>query len=519
MKNPLFFLRLITLLTTATVNLVVSDPRGFAGKLAERIRLSGHSISRIPTTRLHTLARGQNTKGRALVDAGHLTQGLLHIEAQDTRPSTSDRHLAKRTKERLEQLHKLVPSVKVPARSGELRVLHVLTNSEPFTSSGYTVRTQHVLACQQERGITVRAVTRLGYPVLVGKLPTTCQQQVGGITYRLLLPWIYPAGLHDRVERAVDWLVKEARAFNATILHTTTDYNNAIVVAEAARRLSIPWVYEVRGELESTWLSRVPADQQSMAEASEFYQLARAKETECMKAANAVVALSEVSKKQFVDRGVPGKKITVVPNAVDGAEIGREFNRTEIRHELGLDDTKKYVGSVTAIVDYEGLDTLIRALKYLPEDYIALIVGDGDARPALEELTTTLGLQDRVVFAGRQPSIDIWRWYAVLDVFAVPRKDTKVTRVVTPIKPLIAMALNIPVVTSDLPALREVTGRSAYYIPPDDFRSLANAIKNMDGDQGGPDWVKGRTWSAMGLKYKNLYSKLQTYPRDSGAKS
>lgn len=509
MINPLFLLRLGTLLTFATVNLVASDPRGFAGKLAERIRLAGGPVSRIPTAPLRALAAGQDTQVRSLIDAGHLTQGIHLTVEQGKRASASDRHLAQRTRERLEQLTSPVPSVTDPNRSGELRVLHVLTNSEPFTNSGYTVRSQHVLNCQQEQGITVRAVTRLGYPVLVGKLPTSPEQKVDGITYRRLLPWFYPAGLHERTEVTVNLLVQEARDFGATILHTTTDYTNAIVVAEAAKQLNIPWVYEVRGELESTWLSRKSAEKQAAAESSEFYQLARAKETACMKAANAVVALSEVSKQQLIERGVPEDKITVVPNAVDESEIGREFDRTEIRRELGLDETKKYVGSVTAVVDYEGLDTLIRSLEYLPEDYVVLIVGDGAARPELEALAKTLGLDERVIFAGRQPSAGIWRWYAALDVFALPRKDTRLTRTVTPIKPLIAMALEIPVIASDLPALREVTGSLAGYFPPSSSRYLAAAATRIIGSrQSGRQWASGRTWDKCGRSYRVLLEEM-----------
>lgn len=511
MINPLFLLRLGTLLTSATVNLVASDPRGFAGKLAERIRLAGGPVSRIPTAPLRALATGQNTQVRSLIDAGHLTQGIHLTVEQGKRASASDRHLAQRTRERLEQLTSPVPSVTDPNRSGELRVLHVLTNSEPFTNSGYTVRSQHVLTCQQEQGITVRAVTRLGYPVLVGKLPISPEQKVDGITYRRLLPWFYPAGLHERTELAVKMLVQEARDFRATILHTTTDYTNAIVVAEAAKQLNIPWVYEVRGELESTWLSRKPAEEQAAAESSEFYRLARAKETACMKAANSVVALSEVSKQQLIERGVPAEKITVVPNAVDESEIGREYDRTEIRRELGLDETKKYVGSVTAVVDYEGLDTLIRSLEYLPEDYVVLIVGDGAARPELEALAKTLGLDERVIFAGRQPSAGIWRWYAALDVFALPRRDTKVTRTVTPIKPLSAMALDVPVVASDLPALREVTGERATYVPAGDAQAIASAIeKTKNARQKGPEWTRQRGWRGNSERYQAMYDRLGT---------
>ena len=168
-------------------------------------------------------------------------------------------------------------------------------------------------------------------------------------------------------------------------------------------------------------------------------------------------ALSEISKKQLVERGVLAEKIHVIPNAVDEEFIGREFERSAIRRELGLPDIP-LVGSVTAVVDYEGLDTLIESLQHLPIKAKVLIVGEGTARPELEALASSLGMRDRVIFTGRKPQDEIWKWYAALDLFAVPRKDTQVCRTVTPIKPLMAQSLGVPVVASDLPALREVTG-------------------------------------------------------------
>lgn len=508
--NPLFQLRVISLLTTATSNLITADLQGFAGKLAERIRLAGGPVSQLPIGWLRRIADGQSSEARRLIDEGHLTEGVRCVVEQGMAANQSDIHLAKRTVERL-QLLEIPPRTTMPVniQNHQHRVLHVLTNSKPFTNSGYTVRSHHVLKCQQRVGIDVQAVTRLAYPVLVGKIPMSSTQEVSGVAYRRLLPWRYPSSLTNRNKLMVRMVVEQARAMNATILHTTTDYTNALVVAEAANRLGIPWVYEIRGELESTWLSRRPVNEQVRAEQSEFFRLARAQETRCMHAAHAVVALSEVSKAQLIERGVAAEKISVVPNAVDEAEVGREFDQRQIRRELGLAEEAVLIGTVTAVVDYEGLDTLIVALEHLPREYKALIVGDGTARPELEDLARRLGLTDRVFFAGRQPSEGIWRWYAALDVFVVPRKDTKVTRTVTPIKPLTGMALNVPVVASDLPALREVTGERAIYVVPEKPGALARGIQSAIGvEQGGPAWVSSRTWTENGARYSKLYDGL-----------
>lgn len=226
-----------------------------------------------------------------------------------------------------------------------------------------------------------------------------------------------------------------------------------------------------------------------------------------MNAASAVVALSDISRQQMIERGVDPAKIVVIPNAVDEELIDKKFQREAIREELKLPVNVKIVGTVTAVVDYEGLDCLVRALALLPSEWRGLVVGDGTSLPGLKELATDLGVRDRIDFVGKKPSTDIWKWYAVLDVFAVPRRDTRVTRVVTPIKPLIAMALGIPVVASDLPALREVTGDKAQFFTASAPEELAASIlsafhgrkKLQETD------LRTRTWRANSERFSLLF--------------
>src|SRR5699024_2324743 len=136
------------------------------------------------------------------------------------------------------------------------RVLFYLTNSLPHTHSGYAYRTQSTLKALQNHGIDVEALTRIGYPITVGRLPLAVSEEVDGIRYTRMIPAVYPGTLKQRYSKSVDEVVRIAIQSNANILHTTTDFNNALIVSEAANRLGILWVYEVRGELERTWLSK-----------------------------------------------------------------------------------------------------------------------------------------------------------------------------------------------------------------------------------------------------------------------
>lgn len=230
-----------------------------------------------------------------------------------------------------------------------------------------------------------------------------------------------------------------------------------------------------------------------------------------MNAANAVVALSEVSKSSLIERGVSGDKITVVPNAVQEELVDFEFDQAFLRKELSLEDVTT-VGTVTSVVGYEGLDVLVSAAALLP-DIRVLIVGDGSARPELEKQARKLGLSDRVFFVGRQPNESIWKWYAALDAFVLPRRNTPVCRKVTPIKALQAQALGVPIIASDLPAIREITGQYAEYFESGNSDALAKCIDRL-GEYSelqlelGKSWAKQHSWRSNALRYKKIYRAL-----------
>ncbi|WJY92785.1 GDP-mannose-dependent alpha-(1-6)-phosphatidylinositol monomannoside mannosyltransferase [Corynebacterium faecale] len=392
-------------------------------------------------------------------------------------------------------------------------VIHLLTNSLPHTNSGYSLRSHGVLTALRSVGVSALAVTRLGYPVTVGRLSRTQQELVEGIAYHRLLPWVMPNSSLSVVRHTAADLIRIARSTDAWAIHTTTPFENALAAEHAARELGIPWIYEVRGEPELTWLSRfdpaTPLDVEQAAHSS-LFQGRRLQETALAMRADAVVALSSVSAEQLAERGVDPEKITVIPNAVDSDLIGKSTDRDALREELGL-PTGPLVGSVSAMVGYEGFDTLIESLAQL-SDLTAILVGDGTELPALKQLAADCGVINRVIFPGRVPAVDAWKWYAALDVFVVPRKDTPVCRTVTPIKPLAALALGIPVVTSDLPALREVTGNLGVYAEADDPEALALAVNKAlrAAPVDATDFLEQRTWDAIGQRYAEMYAELKT---------
>ena len=407
----------------------------------------------------------------------------------------------------------ILSSKSLPIITDQPHVLFFLNNSEPYTKSGYTERTKNLLRGLRRQDVCVVAATRLGYPAVVGRIPRATVDTVNGLTYHRILPWSIPFVRDRRVKKAVSLLKRLALDKKISIIHTTTPFTNAEIVSTVASELGIPWIYEVRGEPEKTWLSNVPVAQKESARESNFFKLSQERETVAMQSAAKVIALSEVSKSSLIERGVDAEKISVIPNSVERTRTESELTLIKeagllIRRRLGLSG-KKILGTVTSVVGYEGLDTLIRSLKFLEEEWHVLIVGDGDEKTNLQDLSENLGLDSKVTFVGRQDSERIEAWYSAIDVFVIPRRDELVCRTVTPIKPLTALSLWIPIVASDLPALREVTGNFAFYFDPQDPQQLAARVDEAFASSypsKAEAWLEKRTWNTTASALRNIYT-------------
>lgn len=412
--------------------------------------------------------------------------------------------------------------IKLPS---EIRALHVLTNSVPWTNSGYALRSHEILRGLQSHGIHVEAVTRLGYPLTIGRPQAANVDDIDGITYRRILPTFVPRLPHQRLAAQAQQLLKIALETKATVLHTTTTYENALVTQAVARALNIPWVYEMRGELEKTWVSRHPKAQQADAETSERFILMRGKETVMAASADAVIVLSDIQRDDLIERGISENKIQVMPNAVDANLLTLDSKPEAARKKLGLQATPEtfWVGTISAIVEYEGLDTLIRSVaraRKLGAPIQCVIVGDGVALPNLKLLVQELGIEEAVLFPGKVPPAEAVQWYQALDAFVIPRVDTPVTRSVTPVKGLQAMALGIPQIVSDLPALREIGAShgQGLVVPPSDPSALAECIMSLMDDSdlqtelsiNARKAATRRTWQAVTKRYEDLYLQLST---------
>ncbi|QKZ17406.1 glycosyltransferase family 4 protein [Streptomyces chartreusis] len=344
----------------------------------------------------------------------------------------------------------------IPYRPAPGRVLHLVTNGLPFRHAGYTVRTQKLAEAQLAAGLDPHVVTRIGFPVTGGVLDARPKQHVGGVPqHRLLPPWL-PYGQAASLALNAELAARLVDRLRPAVLHAASDHGNGRVALALRETYGLPVVYEVRGFLEETWLTQAPGRRRD----DETYRTRRALETQCMREADLVLTLGEAMKAEIVGRGVPGERVLIVPNAVDDAFLAPPPDGAPVRARLGIAPDEFVVGTVGTLAPHEGIGTLLHAGEELRRRGMPLrllIVGDGPQRPALERLAARLGLDDgTVLFTGRVPHAQVRDFYAVLDVFAVPRTDERVCRLVTPLKPVEAMASGVPVLASDLPALGEL---------------------------------------------------------------
>lgn len=476
-----------------------------------------------------------NTRARGLWSQGKLTPALEALEEAGSKKSA----YAERLRSELSMLEpgfrlqrpQSRASAKTSSSDEPLRVLHLVTNSLPHTQSGYAVRTHNILTALRTQGIHSVALTRTGYPVMIGKPLCADEDHVEGVQYRRTLPASLNRTPSGRLDQEVAEAVRVVEEFRPHVLHATTDYRNALVAQTVSEVTGIPWILEVRGLMEKTWVASHRSDENRIeAACSEKVRRIAATETSLAREAGAVVTLSRTMAEVLIDRGVPEEKITLVPNGVDSSLLEENLSPALARTKLGLPlpDDALVVGSVSALVDYEGFDVLLRAVAEIIDDdavptevrdriYVVL-VGDGVSAPALHALTRELGIQDRVMLPGRVSRVIARAWVQALDVVVVPRRDLEVSRTVTPQKPIEAMALSRPVVASDLPALRETIEDGngnlvGVVVKPDDEHALASALAELLADPErrkklslkGREVAKTRTWAALMQRYARVY--------------
>jgi PEP-CTERM/exosortase A-associated glycosyltransferase len=395
-----------------------------------------------------------------------------------------------------------------------MRILHVLDHSLP-QHSGYTFRTRAIVTAQKAKGLEVACLTGQRQ-ARSGPDP----EWIEGI------PFYRTPGSRHGPSPLREW--REIRALSARIdalagewrpdqLHVHSPVLNALAALPVARRRGLPLIYEIRAFWEDAAVGNGTG-----REGSARYRLIRMLETRAARRADAVAVICEGLRRDLIGRGIAPEKIIVAPNGVDMSLFGNPLAPDPVfARKLGLAGAEM-VGFIGSFYDYEGLDDLIAAMPLLlarrPKAHL-LLVGGGPMEEALRAQAEASPAKARIHFAGRVPHHEVDRYYGLIDILAYPRKKMRLTELVTPLKPLEAMAQRKLVVASNVGGHRELIedGVTGTLFPAGDPQAIADALDALFANRSKWDQrrdtarrfvERDRNWSSNISSYIPAYRRL-----------
>ncbi|SJM93267.1 Membrane-anchored group 1 glycosyltransferase protein [Crenothrix polyspora] len=398
-----------------------------------------------------------------------------------------------------------------------MKILHILDHSIPL-HSGYTFRTRAILEQQRKLGWQTFQVTSAKHSI--SELPL---EDVDGFrffrsaqpcNFWTKLPLVNQWAIVQSLAQRLDDIIPEIKP---DILHAHSPALNGLAALKAAKRYKLPMVYECRAFWEDA-----AVDHGTTTEGSFRYYVTRALETFIFKRADAITTICQGLRDDIVKRGIPAEKITVIPNAVDADKfIDNAQPDQALKNQLGLQN-KIVLGFIGSFYAYEGLLLLLDAMpKILQQqpDVLLLLVGGGPQEVLIRQKIEALKLGKQVLLTGRVAHERVQDYYNLVDIFVYPRLSMRLTELVTPLKPLEAMAQGRLVVASDVGGHKELIEhqKNGYLFKADDVDALVAAILDLLHQperwdalrMAGRTYVKqSRSWLDSVSRYKRIYAQL-----------
>ncbi|WP_090143177.1 glycosyltransferase family 4 protein [Limnohabitans sp. DM1] len=450
-------------------------------------------------------------RGRRLANKA-LGKGLLRAPAEiyseivdDSANSAQDKRLMRRTINRgknLDQLTVVPPKSSKPAYKPNPNCsLFFYYSCLPYQSNGYAVRTHGIMEGLSTLNRQNICYSRPGYPWDVkSDIAVNDYDQVHNVLYRHL-PGVnlFTLEIDTYIESATNIIEAIAKNNKAAVLHAASNYINALPVLLAARRLGIPFVYEVRGLWEITNDSKVNFDWTK----SEVYEFDSKYEALIVSHADKIIPITHGLKDELVERGGDAARMVIAPNGVNMDEFELVKPDMVLAEKIGINSKVPTIGFVGSFVAYEGLDDLIDAASIIKDSGIKfnlLLVGDGSEYEVLKKKVDQKKLNDQVFLTGRVPHDNVPSYYSLIDIAPFPRKPLKVCELVSPLKPFEAMAMGKAVLVSDVAAMKEfvTNGVNGYTFRKGSVESLASSLTNLllNIEQTKQVGSKARTWVA-----------------------
>ena len=405
------------------------------------------------------------------------------------------------------------------------RVLYHIHASIDYTTAGYSTRTHQICKSLLDLGVDLHVRTRWGYPCDRQEVDLKPEQIINsvldGVTY-LHDPAEEAFGtyaMEDYAVRSAYSLLRSAIELRPDTIHAASNHSVGFPAAMVARALNIPFVYEMRG----LWaLSRAAKDEAYRH--SDRFRLEMALERHVANAADHVIAITDGLRAQLIEWGIPAEKISLAPNCVDTEQFTVQPRNEQLERSLMLNG-KVVIGYVGSLLHYEGLNLLLEAVALLPQllrnNLAVLIVGDGVTRPQLEQQARNLGLSHLVQFTGKVPMNVVNDYYSLIDIAPFPRISAEVCEMISPLKPLEAMAMGSVVLASNVRAIAEhvIANKNGLLFEKENIQHLAEKLsfliqhpsKVQELSQAGRSWVEERrSWTSMASVIASVYTHCHT---------
>lgn len=398
-----------------------------------------------------------------------------------------------------------------------MHILHVFDHSIPL-HSGYTFRSRAILNAQRARGWTTAHLTSPKQGEIVSEV-----ESVDGLDFYRTPPPNGPASrlpilgqiqIINSIARRLEEVVALERP---QLLHAHSPVLNALAALRVCVKFGLPLVYECRAFWEDA-----AVDHGTSRAGGLRYRLTRAMESYAFRRADAVTTICEGLRQDIIARGIPESKVTIIPNAVDADRFTYPVVRNAaVAQRIGLGDGP-VLGFVGSFYAYEGLDLLVAAMPAIRRtnpDVRLLLVGEGNESERIKRQIADLSLTDAVLTPGRVPHDEVDAYYGLIDVLVYPRRAMRLTELVTPLKPLEAMAQGKLVAASDVGGHRELIhhGSTGHLFQPDCPQALAECVQHMLQHreqweamrQAGRSFVETeRSWSHSVERYDAVYRQL-----------
>ena len=255
------------------------------------------------------------------------------------------------------------------------------------------------------------------------------------------------------------------------VIHAANPPDTLFVIGAVFKLFGKKFVFDHHDLSPETYLSRFREPRPNLV-----YQVLRAMERCTYSVADIVIATNESYRHMALTRG--GKR----PNQVFVVRNGPPQTFKALDPDLALAGRAKYlVGYIGTMGPQDGVDCWLRSVREIVvtlerKDFLAVIIGSGDAAPSLHALAKELGIEAHVWFTGRIPDVEARTWLSTVSVCVQPDPLSPLNDKSTMNKVMEYMALGKPLVAFDLIETRYSAGESALYASPNDELDFARKV-------------------------------------------